>query len=141
MPGKGERKLRKHRADKRRVWREVHLNIAVDSREVREVGVSDRRHGDREIVSGPPAQLPRGKRLEVLSGDRARDIRGSYKASASPVVPPAVTASHGGSEQPGPLSATMPYAAFPASAGGSGSVGAAICFESSPRLRRRVSTG
>jgi hypothetical protein len=58
--GKGEWKVRMHRADKRRVWRKVHLVIDADSHEVRAVEMADHRHGDGEIVPGLLAQLPKG---------------------------------------------------------------------------------
>ena len=41
--GEGEWKVRKHGADKRRVWRKVHLVIDADSHEVRAVEMTDHR--------------------------------------------------------------------------------------------------
>jgi hypothetical protein len=90
--GEGEWKVRKHGADKRRVWRKVHLAIDADSHEVRAVEMTDHRHGDGEILPGLLAQLPRAERIGVISGDGAYDTRGVYEASASRdaalVVPP-----------------------------------------------------
>ena len=90
--GEGEWKVRKHGADKRRVWRKVHLIIDADSHEVRAVEMTDHRHGDGEIVPGLLAQLPEAERIAVISGDGAYDTRGVYEASASRqaalVVPP-----------------------------------------------------
>ncbi len=84
--------MRKHGADKRRVWRKVHLVVDADSHEVRAVEVTDHRHDDGEIVPGLLAQLPEAERIEVISGDGAYDTRGVYKASvtrqADLVVPP-----------------------------------------------------
>ena len=90
--GEGEWKVRKHGADKRRVWRKVHLVIDADSHEVRAVEMTDHRHGDGEIMPGLPAQLPRAERTGIISGDGAYDTLVAYQASASReaalVVPP-----------------------------------------------------
>jgi hypothetical protein len=90
--GEGEWKVRKHGADKRRVWRKVHVIIDAESHEVRAVEMTDHRHGDGEIVPGLLAQLPRAERIGVISGDGAYDTRGVYEASAlrdaALVVPP-----------------------------------------------------
>ena len=90
--GEGEWKVRKHGADKRRVWCKVHLVIDADSHEVRAVEMTDNRHGDGEIVPGLLTQLPKAERIGVISGDGAYDTRGVYEASASReatlVVPP-----------------------------------------------------
>jgi hypothetical protein len=69
--GEGEWKVMKHEADKRRVWRKVHLVIDADSHEVRAVEMTDHRHGDGEIVPGLLAQVPEGERIGVISGDGA----------------------------------------------------------------------
>jgi hypothetical protein len=81
--GEGEWKVRKHGADKRRVWRKVHLVIDADSHEVRAVEMTDNRHGDGEIIPGMLTQLPRAERIYAISGDGAYDTRGVYEASAS----------------------------------------------------------
>ena len=82
MLGEGEWKVRKHGADKRRVWRKVHLVVDADSHEIRAVEMTDNRHGDGEIVPGLLAQLPGDERIGVISGDGAYDTRGVYEASA-----------------------------------------------------------
>jgi hypothetical protein len=79
--GEGEWKVRTHGADKRRVWRKVHLVIDAVSHAVRAVGMMDHRHGDGDIVPGLLAQLPEGERIGVISGDGAYDLRGVYEAS------------------------------------------------------------
>ncbi|MBP0447881.1 IS5 family transposase [Roseomonas sp. SSH11] len=81
--GEGEWKVRKHGADKRRVWRKVHPVIDADSHEVRAVEMTDHRHGDGEIVPGLLAQVPRAERIGMISGDGAYDTPGVYEASAS----------------------------------------------------------
>jgi hypothetical protein len=67
--GEGEWKVRKHGADKRRVWRKVHMIIGAESHEVRAVEMTDRRRGDGEIVPGLLAQVPKGERIGVISAD------------------------------------------------------------------------
>jgi hypothetical protein len=142
--GEGEWKVRKHGADKRRVWRKVHLIIDADSHEVRAVEMTDHRHGDGEIVPGLLAQVPEGERIGVISGDGAYDTRGVYEASterkAALSCRRAAMASHGKAEPQDPLSATRRSAPFTASAGGSGSAGAAIIAAVSPRQRCRASS-
>jgi hypothetical protein len=81
--GDGEWKVRKHGADKRRVWRRVHLVIDADSHEVRAVEMTDHRHGDERIVPDLLAQLPEEEPIGVMSGDGVYDTRGVYEASGS----------------------------------------------------------
>jgi hypothetical protein len=50
VPGEGEWKVRRHGADRRRVWREVHLPVDADGHEIRAAEMTDQRHGDGEIV-------------------------------------------------------------------------------------------
>ncbi len=77
-------KVRKHGADKWRVWRKVHLAIDADSHEVRAVeAVTDHRHEDGEIVPDLLAQLPLAERIGIISGDGAYDTRGVYEAQIS----------------------------------------------------------
>ncbi len=81
--GEGEWKVRKYGADKRRIWRKMHLVIDADSHEVRAFERTDHRHGDGEIVPGLLAQLPNAERIGVISGDGAYDTRGVYEAFAA----------------------------------------------------------
>ena len=81
--GEGEWKVRKHGADKRRVWRKVHLAIDADSHEVRAVEMTDHRHSDGQILPDLLAQLPEGEQIELISGDGAYDTRAVYAAAAS----------------------------------------------------------
>ena len=67
--------MRKHGADKRRVWCKVHLVIDADSHEVRAVEMTDHPQGDGEILPGLLAQLPKAERIGVISGDGAYDNR------------------------------------------------------------------
>ncbi len=92
MLGESEWKVRRHGADRRRVWRKVPLAIDVDSYEVRAVEVTDHWHGDGETVPDLLAQLPSAERIGIISGDGAHDTRRVYEAAAACeatlVVPP-----------------------------------------------------
>ena len=81
--GEGEWQVRKHGADKRRVWRKVHLVIDADSHEIRAVEMTDHRHGEGEILPSLLAQLPEEEQIAVISGDGAYDTRAVYETSAS----------------------------------------------------------
>ena len=81
--GEGEWKVRRHGADRRRVWRKVHLAVDAESHEIRAVEMTDHRHGDGEILPGLLAQLPKGEQIASISGDGAYDTRSVYKASAA----------------------------------------------------------
>src|ERR671916_1379614 len=73
--GEGEWKVRRHGADKRRVWRKVHLAVDAGSHEVRAVEMTDHRRGDGEVAPGLLAQVPEGEQIASLSGDGAYDTR------------------------------------------------------------------
>ncbi len=83
MLGEGEWKVRKHGADKRRVWRKVHLAVDAESHEIRAVEMTDHRHGDGEILPGLLAQVPEEERIADIGGDGAYDTRTAYAASAA----------------------------------------------------------
>ena len=90
--GEGEWKVRRHGADRRRVWRKVHLAVGADSHEIRAVEMTDHRHGDGEILPDLLAQIPEGERITSISRDGAYETRFVYKASdarkAALLVPP-----------------------------------------------------
>ncbi|MFH5927492.1 transposase [Roseomonas xinghualingensis] len=142
--GQGEWKVRKHGADKRRVWRKVHLVIDADSHEVRAVEMTDHRHGDGEIVPGLLARLPEGERLGMISGDGTYDTRGVYEASAACkadlVVPPRRNGKPWEARTAG-ASATRRFASSGISDGGSGSAGAATTAAVWPRRPCHASSG
>jgi hypothetical protein len=46
VPGEGEWKVRRHGAERRRVWRKVHLAIDAGSHDIRALEMTDHRHGD-----------------------------------------------------------------------------------------------
>ena len=79
----GEWKVRRHGADKRRVWRKVHLVVDADSHEVRAVEMTNHHHGDSGTLPGLLAEMPEEKRIPVISSDGAYDTRTAYAASAS----------------------------------------------------------
>jgi hypothetical protein len=142
--GEGEWKVRKHGADKRRVWRKVHLVIDADSHEVRAVEMTDHRHGDGEIVPGLLAQLPKAERIGVISGDGAYDTRGVYEASASRPAPWSYrhgeTANHGRGGPPERPSGTRRSAPPGTSEDGCGSAGVGTTAAAWPRRRCHASS-
>ena len=81
--GEGEWKVRRHGADRRRVWRKVHLAVDAASNEIRAVEMTDHRHGDGEILPDLLAQIPEGERIASVTGDGAYDTRMAYEAAAA----------------------------------------------------------
>jgi hypothetical protein len=80
--GEGEWKVRRHGADRRRVWRKVHLAVDADSHEIRAAEMTDHRHGDGEILPDLLAQVPEGEEIASVTGDGAYDTRSAYEAAA-----------------------------------------------------------
>jgi Transposase DDE domain len=81
--GEGEWKVGRHGADKRRVWRKVHLAVDAGSHEVRAVEVTDRRRGDGEVLPALLTQVPEGEQIAPIGGDGAYDTRSAYEAAAA----------------------------------------------------------
>lgn len=81
--GEGEWKVRRHDADRRRVWRKVHLAVDARSHEIRAVEMTDHRHGDGEILPDLLAQVPKEERIADIGGDGAYDTRRAYAAAAA----------------------------------------------------------
>jgi hypothetical protein len=81
--GEGEWKVRRHGADRRRVWRKVHLAVDAESHEIRAVEMTDHRHGDAEILPDLLAQIPEGEGIASVTGDGAYDTRAVYEAAAA----------------------------------------------------------
>jgi hypothetical protein len=81
--GEGEWKLRRDGADRRRIWRKVHLAVDADSHEIRAVEMTDYRHGDGEILPDLLAQVPQGEGIASVGGDGAYDTRTAYAAAAA----------------------------------------------------------
>ncbi|WP_235925130.1 IS5 family transposase [Roseomonas harenae] len=80
--GEGKWKVRRHGADRRRIWRKVHLAVDADSHEIRAVEMTDHWHGDGEILPDPLAQVPQGEQIASVGGDGAYDTRTAYAAAA-----------------------------------------------------------
>jgi hypothetical protein len=81
--GEGEWKVRRHGADRRRVWRKVHLAVDAEGHEIRAVEMTDHRHGDGEILPDLLAQVPEAERIALIGGDGAYDTRSAYEAAAA----------------------------------------------------------
>jgi hypothetical protein len=81
--GEGEWKVRRHGADRRRVWRKVHLAVDAESHEIRAVEMTDHRHGDAEIFPDLLAQVPAVEEIATIGGDGAYDTRSVYEAAAA----------------------------------------------------------
>ena len=90
--GEGEWKVKRHGADRRRVWRKVHLVVDADSHEIRAVEMTDHRHGDAEVLPDLLAQVPPHECVAALYVDGAFDTRSSYAVAAARsavlIVPP-----------------------------------------------------
>jgi hypothetical protein len=80
--GEGEWKVRRHGADRRRIWRKVHLAVDAVSQDIRAVEMTDHRHGDGEILPDLLAQVPE-ERIADIGGDGAYDTRAAYAAAAA----------------------------------------------------------
>jgi hypothetical protein len=81
--GEGEWKVRRHGADRRRVWRKVHLAVDAASHDIRAVEMTDHRHGDGEILPDLLAQIPEEEEIASVTGDGAYDTRAAYEAAAT----------------------------------------------------------
>jgi hypothetical protein len=81
--GEGEWKVRRHGADRRRVWRKVHLAVDAGSHEIRAVEMTDHRHGDGEILPDLLAQVPEEEGIASVTGDGAYDTRSAYEAASA----------------------------------------------------------
>ena len=81
--GEGEWKVRRHGADRRRIWRKVHLAVDAVRQDIRAVEMTDHRHGDGEILPDLLAQVPEEERIADIGGDGAYDTRAAYAAAAA----------------------------------------------------------
>jgi hypothetical protein len=81
--GEGEWKVRRHGADRRRVWRKVHLAMDAEGHDIRAVEMTDHRHGDAEILPDLLAQVPEAEEIASVTGDGAYDTRSAYEAAAA----------------------------------------------------------
>lgn len=107
--------------------------IDAGSREVRAAEMTGDRHGDGEIVPGLLAQLPKARRIGVISGHGTNNTRDLYEVSAAweaaLVVPPRRNGKPWKGGPPERPSATRRSAPSGTSGDGCGSVRAAITGE------------
>ena len=75
--------MRRHGADRRRVWRKVHLAVDAGSHDIRAVEMTDHRHGDAEILPHLLAQIPEEEGIASVTGDGAYDTCSAYEAAAA----------------------------------------------------------
>jgi hypothetical protein len=83
VPGEGEWKVRRHGAERRRVWRKMHLAIDAGSHDIRALEMTDHRHGDAEILPDLLAQIPEGEQIASIGGDGTDSTRSAYEAAAA----------------------------------------------------------
>lgn len=88
--GEGEWKVKKHGAEKRRVWRKLHLAVDTHTHQIVSAQVSLVSVGDSEVL--PTLLKPLRRRIEAVSGDGAYDTKQCYeevaKKHAKAIFPP-----------------------------------------------------
>jgi len=94
--GEGEWKTKKHGAEKRRVWRKLHLAVDVETHQIVCAELSLSNVTDGEAL---PALLKQTHRkIKSISGDGAYDTRLCYEAikskKATPIIPPRIGAAY-----------------------------------------------
>ena len=77
--GKGEWKVRKHGASKRRTWRKLHMAVCPDTNEVLFSLITDNSTADCKVYEHFINEAP--KSIERSYGDGAYDVESCYKAS------------------------------------------------------------
>jgi hypothetical protein len=82
MLGEGEWKTKKHGADYRRQWRNVHLGIDAATLEIRAMEVTDNSIGDAPMLPNLLGQISTEEQISSVSGDGAYDTKGCYEAIA-----------------------------------------------------------
>lgn len=86
--GEGEWKVRQHGAGQRRPWRQVHLAVAAEVKEVLAVEVTTQQWTDGEVFAGLREQIDSA--IAQVDGDGAYDTRGVYAAAGKRGAPVAV---------------------------------------------------
>jgi hypothetical protein len=88
--GEGEWKVRKHGAEKRRVWRKLHLAVDAATHQLVSAEVSMDWVHDSEVL--PTLLRPLRRKVKAVSADGAYDTRQSYqevlRKKATPLIPP-----------------------------------------------------
>ncbi|XDA96625.1 transposase [Sulfitobacter sp. LCG007] len=79
-------------AQKRRVWREIHLGIDEETLEFRAVEITGSHIGDAPVLPDLLSQIPEGQEIGSVMADGAHDTRKCHDAiadrGAHAVVPP-----------------------------------------------------
>ncbi|WP_055734059.1 IS5 family transposase [Agarivorans gilvus] len=88
--GEGEWKVRKHGAEKRRVWRKLHMAVDAQSHQIVSAEVSMDWVHDSEVL--PTLLRPLRRKVKAVSADGAYDTRQSYqevqRKKAVALIPP-----------------------------------------------------
>ncbi|OLQ75743.1 IS5 family transposase [Photobacterium proteolyticum] len=88
--GEGEWKAKKHGAEKRRLWRKLHLAVDADTHQVISAELSLSTVTDGEVL--PELLKKTHRKIQSVSGDGAYDTRLCYQAikrkHARPLIPP-----------------------------------------------------
>ena len=82
MLGEGEWKTKKHGAEYRRQWRNVHLGIDASTLGIRAMEVTDNSIGDAPVLPALLSQIPADERIASVSGDGAYDTKDCHEAIA-----------------------------------------------------------
>ena len=82
MLGEGEWKTKKHGAEYRRQWRNVHLGIDASTLEIRAMEVTDNSIGDAPVLPALLEQIPADEKIASVSGDGAYDTKDCHEAIA-----------------------------------------------------------
>lgn len=90
MFGEGEWKAKKHGAEKRRLWRKLHLAVDADTHQVVSAELSLSTVTDGEVL--PELLKNTQRKIQSISGDGAYDTWLCYQAikrkKAQPLIPP-----------------------------------------------------
>ncbi|MET2898756.1 IS5 family transposase [Vibrio rotiferianus] len=94
--GDGEWKAKKHGAEKRRLWRKLHLAVDADTHQVVSAELSLSTVTDGEVL--PELLKKTHRKIKSISGDGAYDTRLCYQAierkKAKPLIPPRTGAAY-----------------------------------------------
>jgi hypothetical protein len=87
--GEGEWKVRTHGADKRRVWRKLHIGVDIETKEIVSMELTENCMHDSSQTA---KLLPKNRKIAAVYGDGAYDNQNSYQpiseAGAEAKIPP-----------------------------------------------------
>lgn len=83
MLGEGEWKPKKHGAEYHRRWRKVHLGIDVETLQIQDIEVIDKRQGDVQVLPSLLEQIPVDEKITCVSGDGVFDTKVCHEATAA----------------------------------------------------------